>query len=101
MVRRRGLPGSARHRALREQQVAHAGLPSHHVLAQLVLHRLRMAALFVEHTADDIYSPAFVGLLDTLTLLEASGVVIPSCGHLAPVVRQPNARGSSWASAPG
>ncbi|MFE0685909.1 hypothetical protein ACFW17_34615 [Streptomyces sp. NPDC058961] len=40
MVRRRGLPGSDRHRALRERQAAHAALPSHHTLAQLVLRRL-------------------------------------------------------------
>ncbi|MEU5438267.1 hypothetical protein AB0G73_33605 [Streptomyces sp. NPDC020719] len=40
MVRRRGLPGSDRHHALREQQAAHAALPSHHALAQLVLRRL-------------------------------------------------------------
>ena len=40
MVRRRGLPGSNRHSALRERQAAHAALPSHHALAQLVLRRL-------------------------------------------------------------
>ncbi|MFI6056012.1 hypothetical protein ACIBCO_38805 [Streptomyces violascens] len=47
-------------------------------------HELRMAALFVEHATGDVYSPAFVGLLDTLTLPEAYGVVIPSLGHLGP-----------------
>lgn len=47
-------------------------------------HELKMAALFVEHAPDDFYSPAFVGLLDTLTLPNAYGVVIPSLGHLGP-----------------
>ncbi|MFI9150921.1 hypothetical protein [Streptomyces sp. NPDC053367] len=40
MVRRRGLPGSARHSALRRQQAAQAALPSHHALARLVHDRL-------------------------------------------------------------
>lgn len=47
-------------------------------------HELKMAALFVEHAPGDFYSPAFVGLLDTLTLPDAYGVVIPSIGHLGP-----------------
>ncbi|OQD53289.1 hypothetical protein BM536_027665 [Streptomyces phaeoluteigriseus] len=40
MVRRRGLPGSARLTALRREQAVQAALPSHHALAQLVLRRL-------------------------------------------------------------
>ncbi|GAB1325724.1 hypothetical protein [Streptomyces sennicomposti] len=40
MVRRRGLPGSAEHTALRRRQAAHAALPSHHALAGVVLGRL-------------------------------------------------------------
>ncbi|MFJ9715983.1 hypothetical protein ACIRPQ_08590 [Streptomyces sp. NPDC101213] len=40
MVRRRGLPGSARLTALRREQAAQAALPSHHALARLVLRRL-------------------------------------------------------------
>ncbi|MFJ5549442.1 hypothetical protein [Streptomyces sp. NPDC093225] len=40
MVRRRGLPGSAPHTALRARQAAQAALPSHHAVAQLVLRRL-------------------------------------------------------------
>jgi hypothetical protein len=47
-------------------------------------HELRMAALFVEHASDDFYSPAFVGLLDTLALADAYGVVVPSLAHLGP-----------------
>ncbi len=40
MVRRRGLPGSARHTGLRRAQRTQAALPSHHALAQLVVGRL-------------------------------------------------------------
>lgn len=40
MVRRRGVPGSARHLTLRGRQAAQGALPSHHALAQLVLRRL-------------------------------------------------------------
>ncbi|MEU4038922.1 hypothetical protein [Streptomyces collinus] len=40
MVRRRGVPGSAEHTALRRRQAAHAALPSHHALAGVVLGRL-------------------------------------------------------------
>ncbi|MEV4923340.1 hypothetical protein [Streptomyces roseoverticillatus] len=40
MVRRRGEPGSGRHRELRARQAADAARPSHHALAQLVARRL-------------------------------------------------------------
>ncbi|GAA1218600.1 hypothetical protein GCM10009665_05680 [Kitasatospora nipponensis] len=40
MVRRRGLPGSDRHTALRRLQAEQAALPSHHALARLLLARL-------------------------------------------------------------
>ncbi|MFD8012875.1 hypothetical protein [Streptomyces sp. NPDC058955] len=40
MVRRRGLPGSARHAALRGTQAAQAALPAHHALAHVVADRL-------------------------------------------------------------
>lgn len=40
MVRRRGLPGSPAHTALRRGQAAQAALPSHHALARLVVRRL-------------------------------------------------------------
>ncbi|MGW5002197.1 hypothetical protein ACWEP8_31535 [Streptomyces hydrogenans] len=40
MVRKRGLPGSERHAALRGDQAAQAALPSHHALARLVGDRL-------------------------------------------------------------
>lgn len=47
-------------------------------------HELKMAALFIEHAPTDFYSPAFVGLLGTLTLPDAYGVVIPCFSHLGP-----------------
>ncbi|MDJ1132883.1 hypothetical protein [Streptomyces iconiensis] len=40
MVRRRGMPGSEAHTALRAGQAAQAARPSHHAYAQLVLRRL-------------------------------------------------------------
>jgi len=40
MVRRRGLPGSTAHTALRRRQADQAAAPSHHALAQLMLSRL-------------------------------------------------------------
>ncbi|WP_328490200.1 hypothetical protein [Streptomyces zaomyceticus] len=40
MVRKRGLPGSARHTAVRGAQAAQAALPSHRDIAHLVAHRL-------------------------------------------------------------
>ncbi|MER5963440.1 hypothetical protein [Streptomyces sp. NPDC002057] len=40
MVRKRGLPGSERHTAVRSAQAAQAALPSHQDLARLVAHRL-------------------------------------------------------------
>ncbi|MFF3288141.1 hypothetical protein [Streptomyces sp. NPDC003023] len=52
MVRKRGLPGSERHSALREEQARHAALPSHHAVAQVVVGRL--AVLPQESGATDI-----------------------------------------------
>lgn len=40
MVRKRGLPGSGRHAALRDGQAAQAALPAHHAVAHLVAERL-------------------------------------------------------------
>ncbi|PZT73418.1 MULTISPECIES: hypothetical protein [unclassified Streptomyces] len=52
MVRRRGLPGSDAHLALRRRQATQAALPSHHALAQLMLRRL--AALPPETGITDV-----------------------------------------------
>ncbi|MFC7216833.1 hypothetical protein ACFQLX_01395 [Streptomyces polyrhachis] len=40
MLRRRGLPGSLEHTALRDRQAADAARPTHHALAQLMVRRL-------------------------------------------------------------
>lgn len=40
MVRRRGVPGESRHRALREQQAQEAARPTHHEIAQVIVDRL-------------------------------------------------------------
>ncbi|MEU1277457.1 hypothetical protein [Streptomyces sp. NPDC005805] len=40
MVRKRGVPGSARHGTLRGEQARQAALPAHHLLAGLVVRRL-------------------------------------------------------------
>ncbi|WP_280665960.1 MULTISPECIES: hypothetical protein [unclassified Kitasatospora] len=55
MVRRRGLPGSERHTALRRTQAGQAALPSHHALARLLLARL---AQLPQH--DGLADPASV-----------------------------------------
>ncbi|MBM7439357.1 hypothetical protein [Streptomyces sp. HB132] len=52
MVRRRGLPGSAAHMALRRRQTEQSARPSHHALAQLMLRRL--AALPLETGITDV-----------------------------------------------
>ncbi|GHA23382.1 hypothetical protein GCM10010329_53480 [Streptomyces spiroverticillatus] len=51
MVRKRGLPGSERHSALRTVQAAQASLPPHHALAHLAARRL--AVLPQETGAED------------------------------------------------
>ncbi|MGW2248805.1 hypothetical protein ACWCXH_01180 [Kitasatospora sp. NPDC001660] len=80
MVRRRGLPGSARHTALRREQGRQAALPSHHALAVLLLARL---ADLPEH--EGVADPAAV--LAPVTVAEADarglpvGAVIPATLH--------------------
>ncbi|WP_406193130.1 hypothetical protein OH807_02200 [Kitasatospora sp. NBC_01560] len=80
MVRRRGLPGSPQHAALRRAQARQAALPSHHALAQVLLGRL--AAL-----------PQDGGLADPAAVLvpvgaaEAAG--IPAGTALPPVLHKP------------
>ncbi|MCL6734584.1 hypothetical protein [Streptomyces neyagawaensis] len=58
MVRRRGLPGSPAHTALRRGQAGQAALPSHHALAQLMLRRLAVL-------------PQDTGVTDVVPLLRA------------------------------
>ncbi|MFJ6994660.1 hypothetical protein [Streptomyces sp. NPDC003090] len=82
MVRRRGLPGSPEHTALRRRQAEEAARPSHHALARLVLRRL--AGL-----------PGHTGLPDPdaytgpVTVREAEETGIPAGTALPPAVRRP------------
>ncbi|WP_327241079.1 hypothetical protein [Streptomyces sp. NBC_01320] len=77
MVRRRGLPGSVMHTALRRRQARQAALPSHHALAQLMLRRL---AVLPQETGITDVAP----LLGTVTEEESretglpAGAVVPA-----------------------
>ncbi|MEW2552510.1 hypothetical protein AB0957_12300 [Streptomyces zhihengii] len=80
MVRKRGVPGSARHAALRGEQARQAALPAHHLLAQLVVVRLSVL-------------PQGVGIADTAPLLapvsarEAEESGLPAGTEMPPSVR--------------
>ncbi|WP_031487030.1 hypothetical protein [Streptomyces bicolor] len=81
MVRRRGLPGSAAHTALRRNQAAQAALPSHHALAQLVLSRL--AALPQETGIADV-GP----VVTAVTREESQETGLPAGAAVPPAIRQ-------------
>lgn len=80
MVRKRGVPGSARHAALRAEQARQAAQPAHHRLAQLVV--VRLSGL-----------PQGVGIADTAPLLapvsarEAEESGLPAGAEIPPSVR--------------
>ncbi|MFI7499327.1 hypothetical protein ACIBVL_12585 [Streptomyces sp. NPDC049687] len=82
MVRRRGLPGSARHTALRREQAGQAALPSHHALAQLVLGRL---AVLEQETGVAEVEP----LLVPVTEGEARETGLPVGAVVPAAVRRP------------
>jgi hypothetical protein len=88
MVRKRGLPGSPHHTALRRVQAVQAALPSHHRLAQVVAERL--AAL-----------PQDVGVTDVaaatgpVTEREAAATGLPAGALIPPQVRRPVERALS------
>ena len=79
MVRRRGLPGSAPHTALRRRQAVQAALPSHHALAQLVLRRL--AELPLETGVSEV-----APLLSPVTETEARETGLPAGASVPPVI---------------
>jgi hypothetical protein len=81
MVRRRGLPGSAPHTALRERQAAQAALPSHHALAQLVLRRLG-------GLPQDSGVPEVAPFVSPVTEQEARDAGLPAGTVVPPAVRQ-------------
>ncbi|MCX4763505.1 hypothetical protein OG562_21560 [Streptomyces sp. NBC_01275] len=82
MVRRRGLPGSGPHTALRRAQAAQAALPSHHALAQLVLGRL--AGLDQETGVAEV-APLLVPVSEP----EARETGLPTGAAIPAAVRQP------------
>ncbi|MFD3730411.1 hypothetical protein [Streptomyces sp. NPDC058632] len=81
MVRRRGLPGSAAHMALRRRQAEQATLPSRHVLAQLMLRRL--AVLPQEAGISDV-----APLLGTVTEEESRETGLPAGAVVPATIRQ-------------
>ncbi|MEU6245799.1 hypothetical protein [Streptomyces sp. NPDC047024] len=81
MVRRRGLPGSAAHTALRRRQSGQAALPSHHALAQLVLRRL--AVLPQETGVSDV-----VPLVAAVTEEESRASGLPAGAAVPAAIRQ-------------
>ncbi|MFF9130217.1 hypothetical protein [Streptomyces sp. NPDC014806] len=82
MVRRRGLPGSAPHTALRREQSAQAALPSHHALARLVLRR--MAGLPRDGGVSEVEP-----LLAPVDALEARASGVPEGAVVPAAVRRP------------
>ncbi|MEE1785787.1 hypothetical protein PUR71_23190 [Streptomyces sp. SP17BM10] len=80
MVRRRGLPGSVQHTALRHAQARQAAQPSHHAVAQLLIARL------AAHPRHD-------GLADPQALLapvaEAESTAIPAGTAVPPALHKP------------
>ncbi|MEU9048966.1 hypothetical protein AB0D37_00945 [Streptomyces sp. NPDC048384] len=81
MVRRRGLPGSAPHTALRQEQARQAALPSHHALAQLMLRRLAE----LPQDSGIIEVPP---LLTPVTEQETHETGLPTGAEVPPVIRQ-------------
>ncbi|PZH01006.1 hypothetical protein C1I97_22815 [Streptomyces sp. NTH33] len=81
MVRRRGLPGSVAHTALRRRQAEQAALPSHHALAQLMLRRL---AVLPQETGITDVAP----ILGAVTEEESRETGLPLGAVVPPTIRQ-------------
>ncbi|MFC8392606.1 hypothetical protein [Streptomyces sp. NPDC057238] len=81
MVRRRGLPGSTAHTALRRSQAEQAARPSHHALAQLMLRRL---AVLPQETGITDVAP----LLGAVSEEESRETGLPTGAVVPPVIRQ-------------
>ncbi|MEU6478016.1 hypothetical protein ABZ858_14190 [Streptomyces sp. NPDC047017] len=81
MVRRRGLPGSAAHTAVRRHQAGQAALPSYHALAQLMLRRL---AVLPQDTGVTDVAP----LLGAVTGEESRETGLSAGTAVPPVIRQ-------------
>ncbi|MFH8727573.1 hypothetical protein [Streptomyces termitum] len=81
MVRKRGLPGSARHTALRAGQAAQAALPAHHALAAVVAERF--AGLPQEAGVADVDA-----LTGPVTAAEGRRTGLPEGAGVPPAVRR-------------
>ncbi|MFC8425805.1 hypothetical protein ACFUN7_34050 [Streptomyces sp. NPDC057236] len=81
MVRRRGLPGSTVHTALRRSQAEQAALPSHHALARLMLRRL---AVLPQETGVTDVAP----LLGAVSEEESRETGLPAAAVVPPVIRR-------------
>ncbi|UUU27324.1 hypothetical protein [Streptomyces sp. DSM 40750] len=81
MVRRRGLPGSAGHTALRRSQAEQAARPSHHALAQLMVRRL---AVLPQETGIRDVAP----LLRAVTEEESRETGLPTGAAVPPTIGQ-------------
>ncbi|WP_328940819.1 hypothetical protein OG259_03470 [Streptomyces sp. NBC_00250] len=81
MVRKRGLPGSDRHTAVRVARAAHAALPSHRDVAHLVAHR--MSGLPQETGAADV-----TALVAPVTEAEERRSGLPAGTALPPAIRR-------------
>ncbi|MEV5873754.1 hypothetical protein AB0L75_05875 [Streptomyces sp. NPDC052101] len=82
MVRRRGLPGSAEHTALRREQAAQAAQPSHHALARVVLGRL--SGLPQDSGVSDV-----APIIAPVSAEEAAATGVPASAAIPPAVRRP------------
>ncbi|MFE6709235.1 hypothetical protein [Streptomyces sp. NPDC057695] len=81
MIRKRGLPGSDRHTAVRSAQAAMAALPSHRDIAHLVAHRL--AGLPQDTGAADV-----TPLVAPVTEAEERGSGLPVGTAVPPAIRR-------------
>ncbi|MFF3838862.1 hypothetical protein [Streptomyces sp. NPDC001930] len=81
MVRKRGLPGSERHTAVRSAQAAQAALPSHQDIAHLVAHR--MSGLPQETGAVDVSA-----LVAPVTEAEQRRSGLPAGTAVPPAIRR-------------
>ncbi|MFE6069451.1 hypothetical protein [Streptomyces sp. NPDC056525] len=81
MVRKRGLPGSERHTAVRSAQAAQAALPSHQDIAHLVAHR--MSGLPQQTGAVDVTS-----LVAPVTEAEQRRARLPAGTAVPPAIRR-------------
>jgi hypothetical protein len=81
MVRKRGLPGSGRHTALRREQARQAALPSHQAMAQVVSGRLSVLP-------QDVGTAHVSPLVAPVTAQEHRETGVPAGAAVPPAIRQ-------------